>query len=626
MRFRFRQRFSPAWLLVAFAFVFSALNLNQSSVGMYSPSDSKQTLFGEDRPIRSDEWYVRLPWLISQEKRGFPTTSNTSGSHDTGITYDLPSLSTDVLVRPHLLPYLILGLDRAIATEWWFLVFGSAIAVYLFLQRIRIRSSYAFPAALLVSFNPGLHWWTVNSSFSIILYGCLGATLLLLALENPKSMKTAALGVLSGWMFSCAALVLYPPFQIPTMILIGLLTLIQLLHHETSTSAREKMKLVSFSTLTFIAICAWFVLKHRSGLNLMASTVYPGERRSVSGGVNIASLLGTPFDLKASGINSGSINRTNQSENASSFLMLLPVLFSLPLVTRSQMSKIHVLQFRISCFWFLLLVSWMLIPLPNAFGKLSLLSRVPPDRIKPVLIFVVVVGIILFLESLHQDVSKTNLVTGFLIFSFLTIWAGSQYLVNDVSIKSFAIWLMSLMWLTPLFVLLFVSRSVGIWLLVSVTLIATLQINPLHNSISPITKNSLSAAIMEIDPKNESTWMTFSGTPQVRGVLTASGSNVLTSVSPYPDLSFWKQFDPSLKFESAWNRYGHVQMIAKPGPIRITSTQADVIVVEIDPCSQDSAIKSGTMFIESDPFVVQCAEKTTSVDYLGTTWHIMRKR
>jgi hypothetical protein len=626
VRLRFEPRFSPVSILLILAFVFSALQLNQSSVGMYLPEESQKALFGQDRPIRSDEWYVRLPWLVSQADRGFPTSSVTSGSHDTGITYDLPALSADVFVRPHLIPYFLFGIDRAIATEWWFLVFGSAIAVYLFLRKLAVRMSHAFPAALLVSFNPGLHWWTVNSSFSIILYGCLGAVLLLHALEKSEPVKVFSLTVLSGWMFSCAALVLYPPFQIPTLVLIGLLTLIQLTDGDLANLKRERFRLVSYSFATFIIICIWFIVKHRNGLNLMAGTVYPGERRSAAGGVNVASLFGAPFDLKASGIISGSINRTNQSENASSVLMILPIVLSLPVATIITVSKSRMLQFRTASLWFVFLMSWMLLPLPDIFGTLSLLNRVQPDRIKPVLIFVVIVAVALFLESIHQNVSKLRLLTGFLFFGFVTVWAGSQYLVNDVAIRDSEIWLLSLMWLVPLAILLFVNQKAGLWLLVAVTLFFTGQINPLHNSVSPLTNNALASEIEKIDPRNELTWMTFSGTPQVRGVITASGSNVLTSVSPYPDFSFWKKFDPSLKFESAWNRYGHVQMIIKTGGTRITSTQSDVIVVELDPCDQDSPIESGTIFVESDPTIVSCAVKISDVMFRDVTWHIMRKR
>jgi hypothetical protein len=626
VRFRFEPRFSPVALLLILAFVFSAMKLNQSSVGMYSSEGSQIALFGQDRPIRSDEWYVRLPWLVSQADRGFPTTSSTSGSHDAGITYDLPALSSDVLIRPHLIPYFLFGIDRAIATEWWFLVFGSAIAIYLFLRKLAIRMSYAFPAALLVSFNPGLHWWTVNSSFSIILYGCLGAALLLHALEKSEAVKVISLSVLSGWMFSCAALVLYPPFQIPTLVLIGLLTLIQLTDRNLAKLKRERFRLVFYSVVAFSIICIWFIVKHRNGLSLMAGTVYPGERRSAAGGVNIASLFGAPFDTKASGIISGSVNRTNQSENASSVLIILPIILSLPVASFITVSKSRILQFRTACLWFVFLMSWMLLPLPDVFGKLSLLNRVPPDRIKPVLIFVVIVALVLFLESTHQQLSKSRLLTGFLFFGFVTVWAGSQYLVNDVAIRDSEIWLLSLMWLVPLSILLFVNQKAGLWLLVAVTLFSTGQINPLHNSVSPLTNNALASEIEKIDPRNKLTWMTFSGTPQVRGVLTASGSNVLTSVSPYPDFSFWKKFDPNQKFESAWNRYGHVQMIPKTGTTRITSTQSDVIVVELDPCDQVSPIESGTMFVESDPGLVSCAEKVVDVMFRDVTWHIMRKR
>jgi hypothetical protein len=626
MKFRFKPSFSPVLFFVGIVVVLTTFQLNQSSVGMYEAEGSRQTLLGEDRPIRSDEWYVRLPWLASQTDRDFPTNSATSGSHDAGITYDLPAKSLDLLVRPHLIPYFVFGFDRAVSAEWWSLVFGSAMAVYLFLTKIGIRKSIAFPASLLVGCSPGLHWWTVNSSFSIILYGCLGAGLLLHAIEKSRFSVKVFYSVLSGWMFSCAALVLYPPFQVPTLVLIGVVLLIQVTSQESPISRKERFVGVLISIGVFMAFCAWFVAKHRTGLQLMANTVYPGERRSASGGVNIASLLGTTFDLKSSSINSGSVNFTNQSENASSFMIFLPIVFSLPTAIFVAAAKTRLGQFRATCVWFVVLMSWMLLPLPIVLGDISLLNRVPPDRIKPVLIFVMVVGLALYLESVHEHLNKKRLLTGFLLFSFLTIWAGGLYVVNDSPIGLSQVWALAFMWLLPTAVLLFVNQRFGLWLLVIVSVFTAGQINPIHSSLDPLRKNKLSNAIEQIDPNNEMVWMTFSGTPQVRGVLTSSGSPVVTSVSPYPDFQFWKQFDPSSKYKSAWNRYGHVLMVSRPGEVRISSTQSDVIVVELDPCAANSPIKSGTLFVESDMKLVPCAISLKDVIYQDSTWHIMQKR
>ena len=626
MKFRFKPSFSPVLFFVGIVVVLTTFQLNQSSVGMYETEGSRQTLLGEDRPIRSDEWYVRLPWLASQTDRNFPTNSATSGSHDTGITYDLPAKSFDLLVRPHLIPYFVFGFDRAVSAEWWSLVFGSAIAIYLFLSKLGIRKSIAFPASLLVACSPGLHWWTVNSSFSIILYGCLGGTLLLHAIERPRFAAKVLYGVLSGWMFSCAALVLYPPFQIPTLVLIGLLLLIQVTSRESPIAGKERFAGILISIGVFMTFCVWFIMKHRTGLQLMANTVYPGERRSTSGGVNIASLLGTTFDLRSSSINSGSVNFTNQSENASSFMIFLPIVFSLPTAILIASAKARLRQFRVTCVWFVVLMSWMLLPLPRAFGDISLLNRVPPDRIKPVLIFVMVVGLALYLELVHEHLNRKRVLTGFLLFSFLTIWAGGLYVVNDSPIGTSQVWALAFMWLLPTAVLLLINQRFGIWLLVIVSVFTTGQINPIHSSLDPLRENNLSTAIEQIDPNNRMVWMTFSGTPQVRGVLTSSGSPVVTSVSPYPDFQFWKQFDPSSKYKSAWNRYGHVQMVSRAGETRISSTQSDVIVVELDPCAANSPIKSGTLFVESNPNLIPCANSLRDVRYQDLTWHIMQKR
>ena len=615
----------PVVILMLLGVVLVGLQINQSSVGMYGTAPAERTGLGIDRPIRSDEWYVRLPWLLSQESRDYAPTMVTAGSHDPSVTYDLPVRSPGVILKPHLLPYLFLGFDRALSAEWWFLVLGCAVAVYVLLLRLRVRPSISLPMAVIVASSPGLHWWTVNSSFNITIYSALGVTALMSAMESASPTKRFSFAAISGWLFSCATVVLYPPFQIPTMVTAGLVIFSVLFEPSRRPTLTRNITALAAAGGVFVVLTAWFVVRHRGGLGSMASTVYPGTRRSTAGGTNIASLFGTPFDSKASGIVVGSVNGTNQSENSSTFLLALPVLMMLPFGRSDDSSRSATTLVRVLATWFAVLLSWMLLPLPSIVGWFTLLDRVPPDRLKPSIATVSAIVVALFMEHIVSDMSRARRVSAIAVFSFITVWAGSVYLVNDKHISSHSIWFLGALWLVPAAIAFLKRPAVGLAMLALVSLMTTVRINPLHRSVDPIKNNSLYAAMNEVDPMMTSPWVTFSGSAQVRGIMVATGAHVESGVSPYPDRAFWAKFDPTSMYEDMWNRYGHVHFVIGQGRTRITSPQSDVIEVSVDPCATGSPIRSGTFLIEGSIESIPCADLVKKIEYQGTTWHILRK-
>ena len=615
----------PVVVLALLGAVLVGLRVNQSSVGMYGTAPTERTGLGIDRPIRSDEWYVRLPWLLSQESRNYAPTMVTAGSHDPSVTYDLPVRGPSVFLKPHLLPYLFLGFDRALSAEWWFLVFGCAVALYVLLLRLRVRPSISLPMAVIVASSPGLHWWTVNSSFDITIYSALGVTAALSAMESTNPTKRFGFAAISGWLFSCAAVVLYPPFQIPTMVAAGLIVISVLLEPARRRTLTKNIATLAAVSGVFVMLTAWFVMRHRAGLGSMASTVYPGTRRSTAGGANIASLFGAPFDSKASGIVAGSVNKTNQSENSSTFLLALPVLMMLPFGRSDDSSRSVTTLIRVLTTWFAVLLSWMLLPLPSIIGRITLLDRVPPDRLKPSIATVSAIVVALFMEHMISNTPYARRVSAVAVFSFVTVWAGSLYLVDDKPISSLSIWLLGAVWLVPAAIAFLKRPAVGLALLALVSLMTTARINPLHQSVDPIRDNALYAAMKKVDPMMTSPWVTFSGSAQVRGIMVATGAHVESGVSPYPDKSFWARFDPTSMYEDMWNRYGHVHLVIGQGRTWITSPQSDVIEVSVDPCATGSPVKSGTFLVEGSADSVPCAELLTRIEYQGTTWHILRK-
>lgn len=619
------SRYSPVMMLILIGFLLVGLRVNQSSVGMYDEAAAGTKSWGVDRPIRSDEWLVRLPWLLSQDMRQFSQNLVTAGDHDASVTYDMPVRGPEVFLRPHLLGYLFLSFDMALSAEWWFLVLGTAIAVYLILLKLTIRPTIAFPLAIVVASSPGLHWWTVNSSFDIIIYSMGGTAALLSAIDRPSSRMRFTLCALSGWLYSCAAVVLYPPFQIPTMIASAIIVITTVVDPTKREFIRRSCVSLLFVGTTFLILTLWFVVRHRAGLNAMSNTVYPGARRSSSGGVNLASLFGTPFDSYASRIVAGSVNGTNQSENSSTFLLGLPVLLLIPFgFSKNSLRLAH----RLTTFlgtWFLLLMMWMLLPLPGVIGRILLLDRVPPDRVKPSIATLSALVVALFLEHFAKNTDRLHRAKAVTVFAFVTVWAGSTYVVNDIHLQGSTVWLLGLLWVIPVFVAFLRSAPVGLGLLAIISIATSAQINPLHRSVAAITDNRLSREIRNFEGPDGRHWISFSGTAQVRGIMVASGVHVDSSVSPYPDLAFWSRFDPTSVYKSAWNRYGHVHFVLSSGRTRILSPQPDVIEIQVDPCAIGSPILPGTFFVEADPASIPCAQTMGQAEYQGTNWYILQK-
>jgi hypothetical protein len=562
---------------------------------------------------------------VSRERNNFSGDLTSVGSHDPWITYDLPVNSPQIVLKPHLSPYLFLNLNRAVAAEWWVLVFGSAIGAYVFMKALGIRPQIALPMALILMATPGLHWWNLNGSFIPIFYGGIGGAALLHSLRSVARRSRLLWSFFSGWMFSCGAAVLYPPYQFATFCSLGLVLVVYGFHELRSGKIRGTLVTLGTAIGTFLVLLGWFVLDHRSGLSTMAQTVYPGTRRSPSGGENILSVLGAPYDLKYSGLQSGSVNGTNQSENSSTVYLVLPMILLLGAGARLREAPRVRHTIYVLVAWFTCLMSWMLLALPPKFGEFTLLSRVPPGRMKPAIAFTTMVLTALILNYRLHQTTRARRFLAWSVFAFITLWIGSRVVLNDVPISLRDVWLFGALWLIPLAIAMTRYTTTGLWLLALTALFTAARINPVNRSIDPLVKNSLARTVGELDPKRAGTWMTFSGIAQVRGVIVASGVKSIASVSPYPDEAFWLKLDPTARFRNAWNRYAHVHMVSAIGPTKMKVLQSDVIEVTLDPCTNNFPFPKGTFFVETSPIIVPCTEVIKTLKYLNIQLFVLQK-
>ena len=222
---RRRYLIFPAVVLIALL-VFTALGISGSSSPLLAQNagSSDTVIAGLPRTIRSDEWIVHTPLVISQVENGMPRYGDVGvGSHDMSVLSDLPVADWTRIFHPNHWAYGVLPIDNAYAFDWWSVAAILLLGTYAFLLAALGSLRWAIVGALLLYGSPFFHWWYTGSAFgSIGLMAFAGACLLLAVTSSGRRLVVFAL--LGSYFLACFALTIYPPFQIPAGIGVGIVT------------------------------------------------------------------------------------------------------------------------------------------------------------------------------------------------------------------------------------------------------------------------------------------------------------------------------------------------------------------------------------------------------------------
>lgn len=594
----------PLALLVLVA-ALTITNVSGSSVGVYEISAGKSpteadVIRGQIRPVRSDEWLVRTPWLMNQVNNGLPNTAFSGvGSHDASVVGDLPVRSLDILVRPHHITSWFLGPERALAAEWWMWHALMMWGVFSFVYVVTRRSGIAACCALLLAFSPSTQWWVAPGTFTTVGYGSLCGALFIGGLDCV-GRRRIGLAVLGGWAFACFICTLYVPWMITTAIVVGVVVIgVSLEFIRNSDDRRNAVRHLLVYVLIVGAVAgvltATFVLRHTEAMRAVSQTLYPGNRAAEVGGtLNPATIFGAPFDFFAYKPQTVTINGTNQSENSAGIIYLIPATVAL---FGFLSAGLRALSSRISAALLssilagLIFMSWALLPLPSYIGRIFFLDRVPPARVLPALAFVSVLAlgfVVSLVDRRDNSVRAKIVLVSVLTFGFVQLWSAGLYRVDQLPVNPWRPMLVTILVCAGIAACLFGFLRIGFGSLLIFAAIQFFHINPVQVGAEPLLKNPVSTLVKNVESEfgRKPGWLVLGGDIYVRGAIEASGARFVSGISRYPDRDTWKILDPSGRYESAWNRYAHLAFeIGDSGSEPVISTpQADVVIVRLDPC------------------------------------------
>lgn len=640
----------PAALIVLLILL-TILKISGSSIGVYHSylygNDTRDSnlLYGKPQPVRSDEWLVATQLTIAQEKNNFNVINpNYIDDKNLSLIIDVPYLDWSSGFKPHNLSFFFLPMENAFAFKWWVMLFALMISVYMFSLRIlpgRVGAAILF--SLVFSLSPFLLWWYQLATTLMVAYGFFIMIIVMNLIDQRRirlssskeplsiSWSRGLYGLLLTYLLCCFALVLYPPFQIPLVIIISFFLLGYLL--DKRSKLRRRPLILTLSSITAagivaIGVCIAFLATRPEAVEAISNTVYPGDRNVATGGYDAKRLLVPYLQPQLQRETKGKSYILNESE--SSNFILLP-LFFIPPVVALLVASYHKTR-RVS--WTLLgiltslviFLACLFIPGIDPLIKLFALHIVPHERLLMGLGFATFLLIVVATKLVEPIGLRLRSRTGVAltiystIFGLLSLWGGletaTQY-PSFISNKFAIIGLMSSV-LMGYYLLIIKRTAAGLVVIGLFSLISVFMIHPLYRGLGPIYESKVGQAITEVSTASD-TWAAAEEI-FIENIPQMSGRQAVTGTAVYPSTEFWED-NTEQKDDDVYNRYAHVLLTANdeapliligPDLFAISGTCGRKINQQIDYILTISKIESS------------CRQLIRVVEYPAKTFYIYK--
>lgn len=589
LRLLYRYRLLVAIGIFVLCVIFE---INGSSLGMWSSylgQADTGNLLGVSRGIRSDEWAVSTPMMMSQyynTEGAFPYFGNIvrGTSTDMFMVYGQPVLDIAIVFKPFYWGYLFLSAGKGLAFFWygrWIALF--VVSFEFFMLITNKDKKLSFLGACMLAFAPVVQWWfAINGLVEMLVYGQLA----IIMLKKYMTIEKTGIRFLSALViFICAGgfiLTLYPAWQIPmayVILALGIWVIME--NHQGVQIYKKDIILLVLLLLTFLGIFIHIWNLSKETIELVMNTTYPGKRIETGGGCwkqffNYTSNIWYALLGKGTGI--------NVCESAQ-FIDFFPMCYIIPgyvLIKEKKKDNLLKVLLLLSTF----LIVWCNIGFPMLLAKVTLMSYSTAERAYIILGLVQILLLIRSMSVLELKCSLRKASLSALVVSVIVIGTG-EIIWEDYypSIKYFILTFIIFFVLFLLIVRAGDKRyRVFFSIICSGMLICTgALVNPIRQGVGTIYATEEIKTIEEIsyeDPKG--LWIIEGLGFPYNNIGIMAGAATINSTNVYPDLERWKLLDHDGKYEDIYNRYAHIIVELKDsGEPQFVLNQADVFTVKL---------------------------------------------
>lgn len=568
-RHRYMEIIYQKRFFIALGLIFAGvlLNLNGSSLAAwneYVPGVEGNTVFGEPRLVRSDEWATFTPMAISQsygeDSYSWFSQIIRGTSTDTFVVYAQPVKNIfGILFRPFLSGYLVLGVSRGVSFFW------CARIVVLWLVYFELtmlltgdRKGLSVMGATLTAFAPIVQWWfAINGLVEMLIFGGLAVLMLDCYMRTGSKKKR---GLCLGVLYICAGgyiMTFYPASMIPLAYLFGGIAVWVILKNRKETKI-DKIDLC-FILIVFFVFCIsmfWIFSKSQQTIASVLNTAYPGNRESNGGGYLKAFFMSWGnvfFPVSQGGV------PNNVCESAFVFSAFpMGILLSAAGMIREK--KIDSLNFiflivggfiSIYCIW----------GFPAVISKISLMSMSTANRaiIVPGLcnVFLLVRSLAIYEWDLRRKHAVVLTILGCFFVVFTERWAYGAYMESKKTVCLACV-------CAVVFYSLWRIRKYGVWtigMISALVFVTGIAVNPIQYGLAGVLDSEVAQAVRTISENDrEKIWVSEGVEYPVMNYLIMQGASTLNSTNVYPNLELWERLDTDGLYSDIYNRYAHISV------------------------------------------------------------------
>lgn len=615
--------------LLFFLALGTLFRLNGSSVAYWNGifpdrSPDAGVLLGTPKRIRSDEWSVTTPMMISQamSRPPFPISNPSWGPAQVPLIFSLPVRHWSALVRPQYWAFFTLDLEHAFAFYWSMKAVILLGGVFLLLM---LLTGNDFEVSLLgatwVFFSGFMQWWYSTPAMMPEMVGYVGLLLVAthyVALSSRRWVIGASALVFLLCLFNCA-LLLYPPFQVPLFYL-GITVLAGSLGPRLVSGSppghlafRAGCAAIAMSSVA--VLLALYYRDAKQAIELMRGTIYPGSRTSLGGEVSLAQVFAGFYGFFMSQ-ESFPQKWLNVCE-ASNFVLLFPVPMAAVLWRAWRRQGVTALEWSL-IIYLVVVLAWMTVGFPRGLAVASAFGLSEGSRSLIGLGLASIFLCCVFLAKSGIDLPSSlsgRLVIAASLLTILVVFALDFNRVTEGFATLDQIALVSLVGAASAYLLLARKR---ITLAVCVLLPSIWSyglVNPVAVGLGPILDTRLFREVSRIlDQDPHARWAVYGGAI-VANLLKAVGAPVFNGTKVVPPLEDFRVIDPQSLGAWIYNRYGYIFLLPAEGAqvtLRLVQTvPPDAYAIKIDPKS-DLWRRLGIRYVVL-PFAV------TDPEFLGRT-------
>ncbi len=584
-----RFRFPAAMAVLAVAVVFE---LNGSSIGVwnrYVPNErGVAPVFGDPRPIRSDEWAVFTPMTLAQSsaKRAWPYFNDIPRAAPTDMfsVYAQPVRHPLLVFRPFLAGHVLFGFKRGLAFFWvgrWLALF--LLAYELFKLLTDGDKTLSAVASLLLVFSPVVQWWgAINALAEMLVFGSLFVLCLdrFMAGSGLRDRWLPALGM--GYSGVCYAMTLYPAAMVPLAYVFGALCLWVVVRR--AKGFRPDSRSLFFGVLVAVVAAgclAWYLRLSADSFRIVSGTEYPGKRFDCGGGFRKGLGLfpgGLFFPWTSPAVEDGNVF------SRAMFLDFFPLgigLSAFVLLRRRIRDVLVVLLLSVSA----VIGGYCVFGFPPWLAKLSLLSRSTAPRAFVAFSFVQFLLVVRCAALIRPAPSLRASAVSALAFSCVAALLAHLSYPNYLPPPR-----LLLVWFVGfsgglLFLRFRVRRFAACVFFAALAVASGAFVNPVQRGDAGVPDSELARTIRGIVEKDGGVWLVEGESFPMNQYPLLVGAPTVNAGNLYPVLERWRELDPEGTAEKAWNRYAAgVRFDVKPGvPTSISLTGFDTVRVECSP-------------------------------------------